>query len=187
MILGEKMNQRKKIQKNTKKTQNMKGTIPSPEEEVRRFGFLILVIVIVLFLVYIVSTLLKGKDYSSIFDNSLDVSEIQYTEILIGTMLKQREDKYYVLIMDREDPYYEILNKYKETYLAAKNHEVLYTIDLGNIFNKASKKEETDLDTLSFKGAAFLLIENGEIKQIEENSATISTQFIEMTKKLEEA
>lgn len=189
MTLGEKMNQIKKMQKSTKKLpkkQDNKITMTSPDDEVRRFGLLVLIIVIILFLVYLISTILKGKDYSSIFDNRLDVNEIQYDEILIGTLFKQKEEKYYVVVMEQNDPYIDILKSYTQTYLTKENHEVLYTIDLDNLFNKGAKAEETNVDALTFNGSTLLLIENGEVQWVEEDSATICTELIRMTKELEE-
>lgn len=189
MFVGEKMNQMRKMQKNTKKgkkQQNVQVIPKTPEDEVRRFGLLVLIIVIVLFLVYIISGIVKGKDYSSIFDNSLDVSEIQYQEILIGTMLKQREEAYHVLVITEEDSYAEILKKYAKTYLDNEKREALYMIDLDNIFNRSAKAEETDINTLKFKSSALILIENGEIKSVEEDSSIISSTLIQMTKELEE-
>lgn len=189
MFLGEKMNQMRKMQKNTKKekkTQNIQIMPQAPEEEIRRFGLLVLIIVVVLFLVYIISGIVKGKDYSSIFDNGLDVSEIQYKEILIGTMLKQKEEKYQVVVIAKEDPYAEILKKYVQTYLDNEKHTALYTVDLDNLFNRSAKAEETDRDTLKFKSSALLLIENGKIESIEEDSAIIASTLTQMAKELEE-
>ena len=101
-------------------------------------------------------------------------------------MLKQREEAYHVLVITEEDSYAEILKKYAKTYLDNEKREALYMIDLDNIFNRSAKAEETDINTLKFKSSALILIENGEIKSVEEDSSIISSTLIQMTKELEE-
>ncbi len=187
MFVGDKMNQMKKIQKNKTKPQNINVTTNSSEDEVRRFGVLVLAIVIVLLLVYTISVLLKGKDYSSIFDNGLNASELQYNEILVGTILKQKDEKYYVLVIEREDPYADILKRYAENYVGETKHEPFYTVDLGNLFNKTAKKEDSNPESLVFKGTTLLFVENGEIKEVEEDSNNIAIALVKMIKESEEA
>jgi hypothetical protein len=181
------MKQTRKIQKNTKKQQKVQQQKINSDNEVRQFGLLVIIIVIILFVIYIISSLLKGKDYSSIFDNSLDVNEIQYDEILVGTMLKQNEESYYVLVLDSNDPYTDILKDYVSSYLEEEYTIRLYTVDLNNIFNKSAKAEEFDYDSLKFKGNSLVLVENGIIKETEEDSENISKKLIEMTNELQEA
>lgn len=184
MFLGDRMNQMKKAQKKIKKPQSV-SVETSSTDEVRSFGILVLAIVIVLLLVYTVSVFIKGKDYSSIFDNSLNASEIQYNELLVGTIFSPKDEKYYVLVIDEEDPYADLLKRYAENYLEGSKHEAFYTVDLGNIFNKSSKKEESNIEELVFKGTTLMQIENGEIKEYEEDSETISTELVKMIKESE--
>lgn len=184
MFVGDRMNQMKKTQKNMRKPQSI-SVQASSSDEVRSFGILVLAIVIVLLLVYTISVFVKGKDYSSIFDNSLNASEFQYNELLVGTIFSPKDENYYVLVIDEEDPYADLLKTYAKNYLEGKKHEAFYTVDLGNMFNKSAKEEDSNIEELIFKGTTLIQIENGEIKEYEEDSDTISTKLVKMIKESE--
>lgn len=186
MTLGDKMNQIKKYKKESKKQKDVKVEATS-NDELKQLLLLVVVIVAILGVIYIVSTLLKGKDYSSIFDNSLDVSEIQYDEVLVGNMLKQSEEEYYVLVLDEEDSYKEIFTNYIETYRNLEYETKIYTVDLNNIFNKTAKQEEADYDHLKFKSTVLLKIVNGKINEVIEDSLEIGQKILDMTKAIEDS
>ncbi len=187
MTLGDRMNKSKKMQKNSKINQQKAVNTSSSSSELRQLITLVVVIVVILFLVYVISSLLKGKDYSSIFDNSLDVSEIQYDEILVGTMLKQGEEEYYVLVLDDEDPYKSILESYFSNYIKLEYTNRVYKVDLGNIFNKTAKSEEASYSgSLKFKGTVLVKVANGEIVETIEDSLEVGNKLIEMTKEIED-
>lgn len=179
------MKQTKKYNK-TKKDQK-EVTKNSSNNELKQLGILVAVIVIFLGIVYIVSVLVKGKDYSSIFDNSLDTSEIQYDEILVGTILKQAPDNYYVLVLDEDDSYKTIFESYIATYNGLEYKTKIYTVDLGNGFNKTAKVEEANYGDLKFSGTVLLKIENHEIIESITNSDEIGATIIRMTKELEDS
>lgn len=183
------MNKTKTIQKNAKKKEaGKKVENASSNSELRQLLTLIVVIVVILLLVYVVSSLLKGKDYSSIFDNSLDVSEIQYDEVLVGTMLKQKEEVYYVLVIDDEDPYQKNLNTYFDNYIGLEYDMRIYKVDLSNIFNRSSKSEEASYsDELKFNTSVLMKIENGSIEEVIDDSSEIANKMIEMIKATEES
>lgn len=176
------MNQIKKYQK---KEENNKEEIKESSNELKQLAILVVVILAILGIIYLVSLLFEKKDYSSIFDNSLEVSEIQFDEILVGTMLKQNENSYYVLVMDDEDPYYDVLTTYMETYRKQEYKDKIYTVMLNNIFNKNSKSESTDLSKLEFSTSTLVKVVNGEIKESYLDSYEISEIILKMTKELE--
>ena len=185
MTLGDKMNQMKKYKKESKNIKHVKVETTS-NDELKQLLLLVVVIVAILGVIYIVSTLLKGKDYSSIFDNSLDVSEIQYDEVLVGNMLKQSEEEYYVLVLDEEDSYKEIFTKYIETYRNLEYQTKIYTVDLNNIFNKTAKQEEANYDQLKFKSTVLVKVVDGKIDETIEDSLEIGQRILNMTKELED-
>lgn len=182
------MNKSKKMQKNTaKKKVEKKVETVSSNSELRQLITLVVVIIVILLLVYVVSSLLKGKDYSSIFDNSLDVSEIQTDEILVGTMLKQNEEEYYVLVIDDEDPYKTTFENYYNNYIGLEYTTRIYKVDLGSIFNKDAKAEESSYSgTLKFNKSVLVKVKDGNIEDVIEDSIEIGNKIIEMSKALEE-
>lgn len=182
MSLGDRMNQIKKYQKNNVKT----NQVDSGDHELKKLCLLVVIIVAILGLIYLVSVLVKGTDYSSIFDQSLDVSEMQYDEVIIGNMLKQPEDQYYVLILDKEDPYKEIFDKYIDTYRDLEYETKIYTVDLNNIFNQSAKAEEESIDELKFKGTTLLKIVDHKVDEVIVDSLEIGSTILKMTKEIED-
>ncbi len=182
------MNKSKKMQKNaTKKNFEKKVEPVSSNSELRQLITLVVVIVVILLLVYVVSVLLKGKDYSSIFDNSLDVSEIQRDEVLVGTMLKQPEDEYYVLVIDDDDPYKTTFENYYNNYISLEYETRIYKVDLGSIFNKDAKADEASYsETLKFNKSVLVKVEDGNIGDVIEDSIEIGNKIIRMSKEVEE-
>jgi len=178
------MNQIKKYKKGVKNKKEVKVE-KKTNNELKQLGILVGVIVLILGAIYIVSIILKGKDYSSIFDNSLDVSEIQHDEVIIGNLLDQSEDEYYVLILDEEDSYSSIFSNYVETYRSLEYDKKIYTVNLNNIFNISSKEEEINLDDLKFKSTILLKVEDGEIEYAIEDSYEIGERILELTKEIE--
>ena len=157
------------------------------ENQLKQLIILIVVIVAILGVVYLVSVLFEKKDYSSIFDNSLDSSEIQYDEILVGTMLKQKDSSYYVLVMDDTDPYYDVLTKYIENYRKLEYTDKIYTVLLNNVLNKNAKSDKTDVSNLKFSGTTLVKMENGTIRNVYSDSFDISNIILDMAKKIEDA
>lgn len=169
----------------TKKTVKTDVTRSTSSYDLKQLFIIIVVIVAVLAVVYILSSVFKKKDYSSIFDNNLDVTEIQYDEVLVGTMLDQSEDEYYVLVYDDEDPYAEIFNNHIKSYLEAEYKTRIYTVDLNNIFNRNSKADDYDYDDLKFKSTSLLKIEDGEIESHYEDSIEIEEILVDLLKEVD--
>jgi hypothetical protein len=188
MTVGDKMNKTKKIQRGAKKKEVRKVETVSSNDELGQLLTLIVAIVVILFLVYIISSILKGKDYSSIFDNSLETTEIQYDEVLVGTMLKQPEEEYYVLVIDDEDPYKSIFENYFSNYISLEYTTRMYKVDLGSIFNKDAKAEEASYSgKLRFNKSVLVKVVNGSIEEVIDDSSEIGNKIITMSKEIEEA
>lgn len=177
------MNQIKKYQKKEKNNIEVKE---ESSNELKQLIILIVFIVAILGVVYLVSVLFEKKDYSYIFDNTIDNSEVQYDEVIVGTMLKQSESSYYVLVLDDVDPYYDVLTKYIENYRNLEYKDKIYTVFLNNIFNKKSKVDEADVSNLKFSGTTLVKVENGIIKDSYYDSYEISEIILKMAKELED-
>lgn len=176
------MNQIKKYQKEEK---NNKDVEINTSSEIKKFIILIVVIVSILGIIYLISLLFQKKDYSSIFDNSLESNEIQFDEVIVGTMLKQKENSYYVLVLDKEDPYYDIFVNYVNNYRNQEYIDKIYTVELNSIFNSGAKAEYTDAANLKFNGTTFVKVENGNVSKTYSDSYEIGEIILKMTKELE--
>lgn len=175
------MNQVKKYQKKNKVVEEVKGE----ENQVRKLIILIVSILIILGLIYLVATLFEKKDYSSIFKNSLEVSDIQYDEIIIGNMLNQKEDNYYVLVLDKEDPYYDTFLSYIENYKNLEYKTRIYSVDLNNVFNKNNKVDDANPRDLTFKTTTLVEVSKGRVKDYIEDSDEIGSIIVSLAKESE--
>lgn len=96
----------------------------------------------ILFAVFYGITIWKTK--GNVLDND-DVEEvtIQYDEILVGTLLKQSEKDYYILVADINGNDY---SKY-DVYVSMFDTEMpkIYTSDIKNVFNQSYVGEETNV------------------------------------------
>lgn len=136
-------------------------------EEAKKVGIVLAIIIGVFCLFFFMTKILKKDDYSDIFVESLDVAEIQYTDILIGNMFKQKENEYYVLIENNDEDIEEI-TYYAQNYqsLYDKDKDVkLYTAQLNNAFNKKyyGKTDSYEANSLSFSKTTLVKVSNGSI------------------------
>lgn len=169
------------MNKTKKKVVNKKT---SETNELRNLIILIVVIVVVLSLVYFITKLFEKHDYSDIFNNSLATTEIQYKDIMVGTIFQQAGKEYYVLVIDDTASTTSILNSYVEEYQQADHKVKMYTIDLNNVMNKTAKdkKSNFDKDNLKFKGTTLLKIKDKEIVETIEDFEKINDRFLELNK-----
>lgn len=152
-------------------------------EEAKKVGIVLAIIIIIFGLFFLITKMLKKEDYSDIFVESLDVAEIQYTDILIGNMLKQSENEYYVLIENSEEEISEITyyaQNYQALYDKTKDYK-MYTAQLNNVFNKKyyGQTDSYEANSLSFSKTTLVKVSNGSIVET-------YAQYGDIVNKLEE-
>ena len=152
-------------------------------EEAKKVGIVLAIIIIIFSLFFLITKMLKKEDYSDIFVESLDVAEIQYTDILIGNMLKQSENEYYVLIENSEEEISEITyyeQNYQALYDKTKDYK-MYTAQLNNVFNKKyyGQTDSYEANSLSFSKTTLVKVSNGSIVET-------YAQYGDIVNKLEE-
>ena len=166
-------NQTLKKGNNNKKNEKMKieETI-TKSSDLKKIIILIIIILVSFGVFYIITLKLNKSNHDDIFKKEeLGNTEIQYDEIIVGTILKQNPKTYYVLIMDNDD---NNINKYNNILSQYTNYEYdykIYTVDLNNPMNKNSKADENsfDKDDLKFKGTVLLKISDKEIEETYES------------------
>lgn len=104
---------------------------------------------------------------------------IQYEEILMGSLLNQKETDYYVLAYDPEDIYLDIYMNYISNYSQSDEPLSVYRVNLGKDYNKAYIAEESnltgsDITMVKVKGTTLIRVSNGSVyKSFEGNDAII--------------
>ena len=105
--------------------------------------FKIIIILVIVLGVFYGITLWRTTDKTKT-DNKPEEVEIQYDEILIGTILSQNTNEYYVLLADLNAADYTKYESYVET-LSGNAKTRLYTSDKESIFNKSYISEEANV------------------------------------------
>lgn len=180
-VKKEKINEPKKIekveQKEDLKKENTKQTVINQsekfitKEETRKVGIVVAVIAAAFCIFFIASKIMdKNSHKDDIFKESLDVAEIQYKDILISKMLKQKQSEYYVLVEYSKDEnlktYEGYIKNYEENY-SKKDVLRIYTAQLNNAFNKSyySDEDSYEIDKLSFSKTTLVKVSNGNITE----------------------
>lgn len=122
----------------------------------------ILFIIILIVLIFYGITILITKYQKNKQDETTSDVDIQYNEILIGSMYQQKEDEYYVLV-ELESDYSNLYSKVNNYQQSGKTK--LYTATLDKALNKKYMGEESNFDTKfpTFKESTLLKINNGSI------------------------
>lgn len=148
------------------------------ENEMYKFVKLIIIISALFLIFYLLTLIINNKKDST--DNSTATAEIQYDKILIGNMLTQSNDKYYVLVEDSNDNYINSYGTYLDMYKEKTEHLRVYYADLNNPLNTKFKAEEantsvSDILNLRIKETTLFYIANGKIKKVYEGHDNINT------------
>lgn len=140
------------------------------KDEMRKVGVVVAVIAVAFCIFFIASKLMNKNNHKDIFKESLDVAEIQYKDILISKLLKQKPNEYYVLVEYSKDEnlstYEGYITNYEENY-SKENVLKIYTAQLDNAFNKSyySDEDSYESDKLSFSKTTLVKVTNGNITE----------------------
>lgn len=168
----EKVEKKEDLKKeNTKQTVINQSEKFITKEETRKVGVVVAVIAAAFCIFFIASKIMdKNSHKDDIFKESLDVAEIQYKDILISKMLKQKQSEYYVLVEYSKDEnlktYEGYIKNYEENY-SKKDVLRIYTAQLNNAFNKSyySDEDSYEIDKLSFSKTTLVKVSNGNITE----------------------
>lgn len=94
--------------------------------------------------------------------------EVNYDQILMGSLFNQKEDSYYVLAYTEDDEFYSIYETYLEKYNKLDDHLKVYKVNLSDGFNKSYVADESylqgnDINLIKVNGTTLIRIEEGEI------------------------
>ncbi len=150
-----------------KNTTKIKKANISTEDE---FGKLIklIILVTVIFLVFYGITFLVNREKEE--EETQTGTKIQYDNILIGDLLTQPNDEYYVMIYDNDDVYNVLYQTYLGLYAKKEDAIRYYTADLDNPFNSSFVGEKANFEIKTIKdlklnASTLLKIKDGKIKE----------------------
>lgn len=151
-IKKEEDKRKKELRQSIEVEQSTKGTILT-----------LLVVAVVFVLFYFATELILEKSRKLNYKKpEIKEATIQYEEILSNQVFKQKESEYYVLFYDFNGNHADYYNQ-----IAKDETKKIYTVDLGNLFNKDIVSEETNdkvqkAEDLKVKEATLLKVKNGK-------------------------
>lgn len=142
---------------------------------------LILIVTGIFLAFYLVTWLFTDNSDENKKEEDKPEVSIQYDEILMSNLLKQKDLEYYVLAYDAEDKYYDSYNMYINTYSTQKDAKRVYTSILSNGFNKKFYDKElkesvidaADISKLKLKDTSLIRVRRGTIRNVYEGHEEI--------------
>ena len=142
---------------------------------------LILIVTGIFLAFYLVTWLFTDNSDENKKEEEKPEVSIQYDEILMSNLLKQKDLEYYVLAYDAEDKYYDSYNMYIYTYSTQKDAKRVYTSVLSNGFNKKFYDKElkesvidaADISKLKLKDTSLIRVRRGTIRNVYEGHEEI--------------
>lgn len=142
---------------------------------------LILIVTGIFLAFYLVTWLFTDNSDKNKKEEEKPKVSIQYDEILMSNLLKQKDLEYYVLAYDAEDKYYDSYNMYIHTYSTQKDAKRVYTSVLSNGFNKKFYDKElkesvidaADISKLKLKDTSLIRVRRGTIRNVYEGHEEI--------------
>ena len=156
--------------KTKKKVKNIKRNDYSSDTEVTKLIKLIVIVSLIVLVFYGITILVNQKEE---VETQKTPASVQYDEILIGNMLNQPNDEYYVMIYDNEDYDANLYSVYLTLYSQKKDAIRVYTSQLNNPLNQKFKSDKANLDVgdltdLKISGSTLFKINNKKIKAVYE-------------------
>lgn len=168
-----------KIKNDNKQT---KSKFWDNSNELKKLVTIFVVVVVIFAIFYVLTVVIKNNKSSQPKENN-SVAVIQYDEILVGEILNQNQDAYYVLATEEDDNNISQYQSYIDNYKSNENSLKVYEVNLSSVFNKKYMSENSDFDfnqlsEIKFSTATLLKIEDGKLTEYYEGKEEI-TEYLE--------
>ena len=161
--------------KTKKNVKNIKQNTYNNDTELSKLIKLIIVVSLIVLIFYGLTVLVNQEKE---VENPDTPASIQYDEILIGNVLKQPNEEYYVMIYDDEDYDTSLYSTYLDLYKQKDEAIRIYTSQLNNPLNQNFKAEKSNLDIsdisdLKIQSSTLLKINDGKIEEFYEGKKLV--------------
>lgn len=154
---------RKEIKKEEeRKKRELRESVEIEQSTKKTILTLVLVVIVFLMFYYLTDFILNKSRKLNYKEPETVEATIQYKEILANQVFKQKDVEYFVIFYDFKGSHAEY---YKQ--IASDETKKIYTVDLGNPFNKYIVSEETNksvqkYEDLKVKEATLIKVRNGK-------------------------
>ncbi len=157
--------------------------IENPPIEMGNMFKIVLIILIVFGIFYVITYYIKKGNNETYNNQPNTYTTIQYDEILIGSILNQPEDEYYVLLVSQD-----LYNRYYKNYLSqySNGNKFYYAIIENGLnksyFNETSNLKPEDIKDFKFNTISLLKIKESKIAETYEGNENVMKEIIEINK-----
>lgn len=153
------------------------------ENEVLKLLKLVLIVSLIAVIFYVITSFVNKKETK---ENPEIPTTIQYDYILVGNILTQPNNEYYVLVETSNDDNVKIYEAYLSNYKSMPDSLRAYYVNLNDPFNSKFLKDESNfkiktINEISFKETTLLLIKDSKIKKTYEGKDNITNKLKELT------
>lgn len=143
--------------------------------EISKLIKLIIIVTVIFLVFYAITYFINKKDEQK---EETSTSKIQYDEILIGNLLTQPNDDYYVIIYAEDDYNKVVYDAYLSMYSKKDDALRYYTATLNNPFNEIFKSDEANFEIskitdLKLTGSTLIKVSDKKIQKYYEGEDII--------------
>ncbi len=172
------------IHKTHNKNKKESASVAVNSDEMGKLVRIILVLIVIVVAFYGLTVIITKFQKTSIPDRNKNIvpAVIQYDEILIGTILNQTRDEYYVLIQKDDDQYQTLTSYYLQRYNSNSKSLKVYISNINSVYNQFYISETSNIKTNNineFRVSTITLIKvkNHEIVEAYEGLEEIENAF----------
>ena len=145
------------------------------DNEISKLIKLIVIVTVIFLAFYAITYFINKKDEPK---EETSTSTIQYDEILIGNLLTQPNDDYYVMIYDEDDYNKVVYDAYLSMYSKKEDALRYYTATLNNPFNEIFKSDKSNFEIskitdLKLTGSTLIKVSDKKIQKYYEGEDII--------------
>lgn len=152
-------------------------------EEFKKLIKIILIVTVIMIVFYGVTVVVTQKASEVAQEKSSEKAEIQYDNIVIGSMLKI-DGSFYVLIEDKNDQRVSEYETLKQTIAANVDAPTIYIADLSDGFNSSflgtKSNYSSDMTKFKVKGTTLVKIDNHKITETYDSYDKISKKLSDL-------
>lgn len=175
--------------KKNEKHQEAKTVKRGRPDEVTKLVEVVLILLAIFAAFYLITYWVTNakKSTPNTGDTGIDNTVIQYDEILLGNLLDQNKDEYYVLVMSKGEIKDKAFGTEIQTYKAKEGSLRLYTANLDDIFNKPYRSDSSRFDTeavseVRVRTTTLIKVKDQRIVETTEDSSAVRSKLVELGK-----
>lgn len=154
------------------------------QEQIQKFIKILIALVVILALVYVVTKVFIKKEYN-LAQKTVTAGEINYDKLIVGNMLNQNYDEYYVFIYSGNDKNAIYYGSIIDSYMRKEKSSKAYWVDLDNSLNQKFiakdgekiNKKATKISEFKFGKITLLKIEKNKVTKYLDDIETIKKEL----------